>query len=116
METFYRDVLDKGPELNAARDRGGGYAGDVAFLSDDNIQFHLARRDLGICVRTGRAVNPLDRGRIAARTDDAATVKQRRVEKDIAYSDYGTWAMRGWRRLLFYGPDGNVIGVRQVDA
>ena len=116
MEDFYRSVLDMQPEpeLNKSRDRTQGYPGNVAFLSDGDMQMHLAEQDLGVGFRTGQAVNPVHHGHIAFRTDDLEAVKQRLTEKGIAYSDYGTWAMNGWHQIFFYDPDGNVVEVHQV--
>jgi len=117
MDAFYRDVLDLQPEPGLAESRvtAQGYDGKVAFLSEGDTQFHLAQKDLGIGFRTGQAVNPLDRGHIAFRTDDIAAFKKRLEDKGIAYSDYGTWAMSGWHQIFFYDPEGNVIEVHQVD-
>lgn len=116
MDEFYRTVLDLQPEpsLGEARVTAQGYAGKVAFVSDGDIQVHLAEQDLGVGFRTGNAVNPLHRGHIAFRTDDIAAVKKRLEEKGIPYSDYGTWAMEGWHQIFFYDPDGNVIEVHQI--
>jgi glyoxylase I family protein len=85
MDEFYRTVLDLRPEpsLGKARVTEEGYAGKVAFLSDGDVQVHLAERDLGVGFRTGQAVNPLDRGHIAFRTEDIAAVKRRLEEKGI---------------------------------
>jgi glyoxylase I family protein len=116
MDEFYRGVLGLQPEpaLGDTRVTEQGYAGKVAFVSDGDIQVHLAEQDLGVCFRTGNAVNPLHSGHIAFRTDDIAAVKKRLEEKGIPYSDYGTWAMAGWHQIFFYDPDGNVIEVHQV--
>ena len=117
LEAFYRDVLDLAPEpsLEAGRilDKEG-YPGAVAFLSDGVTQFHLAEKDLGINFRTGQAVNPVERGHIAFRTDDIDAFKRRLKEKGIPFSDYGAWAMKGWEQIFFYDPDGNIIEVHQV--
>ena len=77
-------------------------------------QFHLAEKDLGINFRTGQAINPVERGHIAFRTDDIEAFKKRLKEKGIPFSDYGAWAMKGWEQIFFYDPDGNVIEVHQV--
>jgi glyoxylase I family protein len=116
MDEFYRSVFDLEPEpsLHAVRATDQGYAGEVAFLHDGTTQFHLAQKDLGVGFRTKQAVNPLDRGHIAFRTDDIAAFKKRLDEKGIPYSDYGTWAMNGWHQIFFYDPEGNVIEVHQV--
>jgi glyoxylase I family protein len=78
MDEFYRGVLDMEPEssLAANRDLSGGYPGKVAFLSDGATQFHLAEKDLGVGFRTGQAVNPVERGHIAFRTDDIDAFKK----------------------------------------
>ena len=116
LDEFYRSVLDLEPEpgLDTNRDRSGGYPGQVAFLSDGTTQFHLAEKDLGVSFRTGQAVNPVERGHIAFRTDDIAAFKKRLREKGILFSDYGAWAMKGWEQIFFYDPDGNIIEVHQV--
>lgn len=117
MEAFYRSVLDLQPEpsLNDSRVTSQGYAGDVAFVTDGQTQFHLATKDLTIGFRTGHAVNPVERGHIAFRTDDIEAFKRRLDEKGIPYSDYGKWAMNGWYQIFFYDPEGNVIEVHQAD-
>ncbi|HJU30065.1 MAG TPA: VOC family protein [Hyphomicrobiaceae bacterium] len=100
MEEFYRNVLDLKPEpgLNENRTPGGGYPGKVAFVTDGTTQFHLAEKDLGINFRT----------------DDIDAFKRRLKEKGIPYSDFGTWAMKGWEQIFFYDPDGNIVEVHQV--
>jgi glyoxylase I family protein len=115
MEEFYRSVLDLAPEpsLSGARDTTQGYAAPVAFVTDGQTQMHLATRDIDLGFRTNHIVNPLERGHIAFRTDDIAAFKKRLEEKNIAYSDYGQWAMNGWYQIFFYDPEGNVIEVHQ---
>jgi catechol 2,3-dioxygenase-like lactoylglutathione lyase family enzyme len=117
MDTFYRDVLDyerhPGRQGNRVQSQDG-YNGAVAFVTDGNIEFHLSEKDLGVGFRTGQAVNPLEKGHIAFRTDDIAAFKKRLEEKKIPYSNYGAWAMGGWDQIFFYDPDGNIIEVHQV--
>jgi catechol 2,3-dioxygenase-like lactoylglutathione lyase family enzyme len=116
MDEFYRTVLDMEPkpQMSAGRVYEQGYAGNVAFVTDGSTEMHIAEKDLGVGFRTGQAVNPVERGHIAFRTDDIAAFKRRLEEKGIAYSDYGAWAMRGWEQIFFYDPDGNIIEVHQV--
>jgi glyoxylase I family protein len=118
MDAFYRDVLDleTEPTLEAQRNTSEGYAGAVAFVHDGTTQVHLAEKDLGVSFRTGQAINPLERGHIAFRTDDIDAFKRRLDEKGIPYSDYGTWAMGGWHQIFFHDPEGNVLEVHQVRA
>lgn len=116
MDEFYRGILDMQSEqaLGSGRIKEQGYGGDVAFVSDGDIQIHIAEKDMEIGFKTGQAVNPVDRGHIAFRTDDIATFKARLEEKGIPYSDFGAWAMKGWEQIFFYDPDGNVVEVHQV--
>jgi catechol 2,3-dioxygenase-like lactoylglutathione lyase family enzyme len=117
LEEFYRSILDLEaiPSMGAGRILDeNGYAGAVAFLTDGDTQLHLAERDLGVTFRTGQAINPVERGHIAFRTDDIEAVKQRLKEKGVPFSDYGAWAMRGWEQIFFYDPDGNIVEVHQV--
>ena len=73
MNEFYRSILDLEPEpsLNDARITAQGYAANVAFVTDGQTQFHLATKDLGLGFRMKHAVNPVERGHIAFRTDDS---------------------------------------------
>ena len=121
LAEFYRDILDMKPEpsLEKLRVKDEGYAGGVAFLVESTtgsepIQFHVAEQDLKIGFKTGQAVNPLERGHLAFRTDDIAVFKKRLEAKGIPYSDYGAWAMGGWQQIFFYDPAGNIIEVHQV--
>ena len=118
MDDFYRTVLDLGDEptmgANRAKDKDG-YLGAVSFVTDGTTQMHLAQRDLGAGFRTGQAINPLERGHIAFRTDDIATFKKRLEEKGIPYSNYGAWAIKGWEQIFFHDPEGNVIEVHQAN-
>jgi catechol 2,3-dioxygenase-like lactoylglutathione lyase family enzyme len=117
MDAFYRSILDLVPEpsRNEGRVTAQGYGGEVAFVTDGQTEFHLAERDLGVAFRTNNALNPLERGHIAFRTDDIEAFKKRLDDKGVPYSDYGKWAMGGWHQIFFYDPDGNVIEVHQAD-
>ena len=85
MDKFYREVLDMETEPAMAQQRikDQGYPGDVSFVTDGTTQFHLADRDLDIGFRTGQAVNPVQNGHIAFRTDDIAAFKKRLDQKGI---------------------------------
>jgi len=116
MDEFYRAVLGLEPEpgLDEARvTTANGYSGSVAFVIDGTTQLHLAERDLGVGFRTGHAINPLERGHIAFRTDDIEAFKRRLRERGIPFSDYGAWAMGGWEQVFFHDPEGNVVEVHQ---
>ena len=117
MTRFYRDVLGLETETKGlpVLEKEKGYSGDVGFLSDGAIQFHLSKRDLEIGFNTGQVVNPVDRGHIAFRTDDIEAAKKMLEEKGVHYSDYGNLAVKGWHQIFFYDPDGNVVEIHQVD-
>ena len=117
MDEFYRDVLGLEPEpsLRDARITSGGYPGAVSFLTDRNIQLHLAQKDLEVGFRTKHAINPVERGHIAFRTDDIEAFKKRLEAKGVSYADYGKWSMSGWYQIFFHDPEGNVIEVHQAD-
>jgi glyoxylase I family protein len=117
MDTFYREVLDMAPTPQMSDSRNlnqGGYVGKVSFVGDGHMQMHLSERDLGVGFRAGQAINPLERGHIAFRTDDIDTFKKRLEEKGVPYSNYGAWAMNGWEQIFFHDPDGNIIEVHQI--
>ena len=83
-------------------------------MTDGEVEFHLARRDVDLGFRMKHVINPLDRGHFCFRTDDIEAFKRRLEQKKIPYSDYGTWAMAGWYQIFFHDPDGNIIEVHQT--
>jgi len=116
LDGFYRNVFGFGgiDDDEHHQDTTQGYDGGVAFLTDGHAEFHLATTDLGVGHRTGHAVNPLERGHIAFRTDDIEAFKDRLNELGIPFSDYGTWAMAGWYQVFFQDPAGTIIEVHQI--
>lgn len=116
LNTFYRDVLLLGdedpaelPPINADR----GLVGDVAFVTDGDIQLHLTKRDINNSFQSGHVVNPLERGHIAYRTDDIQEFMAHLDAQGVPYSDWGSDAVKGWHQIFFYDPIGNVIEVHQ---
>ena len=118
LRRFYSDVMGLGPQEDdlPVREATRDYAGDVAFLSDGNLQMHLAEKDLGLAYRAGKAVNPVERGHLAFRTDDIEAFKRHLEEKGVPYSDYKGVATGTWHQIFFHDPEGNVIEVHQVLA
>ena len=116
MTNFYQLIMGLNEEHNElpVLEKKKGYAGDVAFVSDGNIQTHLATRDIEAGFRTGMIVNPVARGHIAYRCDDIDAFKAHLDENDVPYSDWGERAVAGWHQIFFYDPEGNVIEVHQV--
>lgn len=118
MDRFYQDVMGLEREESGlpVLEKKQGYAGHVAFVTDGNIQTHLAKRDLMAGFATGQIVNPVERGHIAFRTDDLEGFKAKLDKMGIAYSDWGNRAVAGWHQIFFYDPDGNVIEVHAVEG
>lgn len=115
IAAFYRSVFDLESVQGHKRvNTADGYGGNVDFLTDGAVEFHLARRDVDLGFRMKHVINPLDRGHFCFRTDDIDAFKRRLDEKKIPYSDYGTWAMAGWHQIFFHDPEGNVIEVHQT--
>lgn len=116
MDEFYRTVLGLEQESDGlpVLEKTKGYAGEVAFVSDGDIQMHLAQRDVLAGFATGQIVNPVSHGHIAYRTDDLAAFCAHLTANDIPYSDWSHTAVAGWHQIFFYDPDGNVIEVHQV--
>ena len=87
MDAFYQDVLGLNRETNdlPILEKKKGYSGDVAFVSDGNIQMHLAQRDNQAGFKTGQIVNPVARGHIAYRTDDLEAFKKHLEAKGISF-------------------------------
>ncbi|WP_299615165.1 VOC family protein [uncultured Tateyamaria sp.] len=116
MDAFYRDVLGLTRETDGlpTLEKNKGYAGDVAFVTDGDIQTHLAQKDPLAGFRSGQMVNPVSHGHIAYRTDDLDAFKAHLDAQNIPYADWGNQAVEGWHQIFFYDPDGNVIEVHQV--
>ena len=116
MDAFYRDVLQLDRETNGlpVLEKGKGYAGDVAFVTDGQVQTHIAQKDIHAGFKTGHTVNAVSHGHIAYRTDDLEAFKAHLNERGIPFSDWGHTAVAGWQQIFFYDPDGNVIEVHQV--
>ena len=116
MNDFYRSILglDKKTEGLPVLQKNKGYGGDVSFVTDGDIQMHLAQKDVHAGFNSGQFVNPVSHGHIAYRTDDLDTFIAHLEEHGIRYSDWGHQAVEGWRQIFFYDPDGNVIEVHEV--
>ena len=80
----------------------------------EEIQTHLAEKDLNVCFKTGHSINPLEKGHIAYRTDDLEGFKKHLKNLNINYSDWGETAVAGLQQIFFHDPDGNVIEVHEV--
>jgi glyoxylase I family protein len=118
LENFYKDVLEL-TETDAysgsqKQIKNQGYGGRVAFLTDGTSEMHLSTVDLNVAFRTKQAINPLERGHIAFRTDDIEGIKRRLTERGVPFADYGTWAIEGWHQIFFHDPEGNIVEVHQV--
>ena len=115
ITTFYQSLFGLQPVHGYVRvDGSTSYGGNVNFVTDCDVEFHLARRDIELGFRMKHFVNPLDRGHFCFRTDDIEGFKRRLDEKKIPYSDYGVWAIAGWHQIFFHDPDGNIIEVHQT--
>ncbi|MEM0944876.1 MAG: VOC family protein, partial [Pseudomonadota bacterium] len=112
LDRFYADVLGQGevPEMAALPTLDeNALRAPVAFRGDGQVQFHLAEQDLELALRHAQAINPLERGHIAFRTDDIAAFKAHLEAKGVPYADYGTTFTRFWHQIFFLDPAGFVM-------
>jgi hypothetical protein len=60
MNDFYKNILLLNTETNdlPVLEKKKGYAGNVSFVSDGNIQMHIAEKDLEVNFKTGHYINP----------------------------------------------------------
>jgi glyoxylase I family protein len=118
LETFYKDVLELSESNaysgNQKQIKNQGYGGRVAFLTDGTSEMHLSTLDLNVAFRTKQAINPLERGHIAFRTDDIEGIKRRLTKRGVPFADFGAWAIEGWNQIFFHDPEGNIVEVHQV--
>lgn len=117
MDRFYAEVLKQGP----IPEMGGLPTLDddavrvpVAFRTDGQIQFHLAEIDRELALRHNKAINPLERGHIAFRTDDIRAFMAHLDAQGVPYVDYGTTFTQYWHQVFFLDPAGTIIEVHQV--
>lgn len=119
---FYENLFELGAITDDAhtvisRDREDrAYMGKVDFLTDGDIEFHWAERDLDTGFKMKQAVNPMSHGHFCFRTDDIKGFMRRCDALGIRYSDYGCWAIPGWHQVFLHDPDGHVIEVHQPDV
>ncbi|MGD0107148.1 MAG: VOC family protein [Rhodopila sp.] len=113
LENFYKNVLELA-ETSYDQITDKGYGGRVGFLTDGTSEMHLSTLDLNVAFRNGQAINPLERGHIAFRTDDIEGIKRRLTERGVPFADYGTWAIPGWQQIFFHDPEGTIVEVHQV--
>jgi catechol 2,3-dioxygenase-like lactoylglutathione lyase family enzyme len=118
LTQFYKTLFELGTINDEEHKRSPsssttGYNGNVDFLTDGAIEFHWAERDLDTGFKMNQLVNPMARGHYCFRTDDIMGFMRRCDELGIRYSDYGNWAIAGWRQVFLQDPDGNIIEVHQ---
>jgi catechol 2,3-dioxygenase-like lactoylglutathione lyase family enzyme len=121
LDSFYRNVMkmetispEKFPRTSATKDKG--YNGKIKFVTEGNMQMHLAEKDLDVAIKHNQDINPVEKGHIAFRTDDIEEFKRILEENDVPFSDYGTSFAKEWYQIFFKDPVGNVIEVHQLIA
>ena len=118
MNNFYKNILSMNsiPIENFQRTEetsNRGYSGKINFVTEGKIEMHLAERDLNVAFKNNQAINPVDKGHIAFRTDDINTFIKRLKKEKIPFSDYGTTFAKEWHQIFFQDPEGNVVEVHQ---
>lgn len=118
LTSFYKTLFDLGTISDAEHTRAAhsaslGYDGKVDFLSDGDIEFHWAERDIYTGFKMNQIVNPMSNGHFCFRTDDIKGFMKKLDQLGIRYSNYGCWAIEGWYQVFLQDPDGNVIEVHQ---
>ena len=107
------DILSPDNFLRTQSSDKEGYSGKIKFVSDGNIQMHLAEKDLNVAAQNKKFLNPVERGHIAFRTENIEKIKQILKKNNIQYADYGNAFSKEWHQIFFYDPEGNVIEVHQ---
>ena len=75
LNNFYNNILgleSLSPDnfLRTQSSDKKGYSGKIKFVSDGNIQMHLAEKDLNVAAQNKQFLNPVERGHLAFRTDN----------------------------------------------
>ena len=119
LNNFYKNILqmETVPESNFPRTDATndiGYNGKIKFLTEGNVQMHLAEKDLDVAQKNKKHINPVEKGHIAFRTDDIENFKKLLKKNKIRFADYGTAFAKEWYQIFFYDPEGNIIEVHQL--
>ena len=119
LNNFYKNILqmETVPESNFPRTDATndiGYNGRIKFVTEGNMQMHLAEKDLDVAQKNKKHINPVEKGHIAFRTDDIENFKKLLKKNKIRFADYGTAFAKEWYQIFFYDPEGNIIEVHQL--
>ncbi len=119
LNNFYKNILqmEPVPESNFPRTDATndiGYNGKIKFVTEGNMQMHLAEKDLDVAQKNKKHINPVEKGHIAFRTDDIENFKKLLKKNKIRFADYGTAFAKEWYQIFFYDPEGNIIEVHQL--
>ena len=119
LNNFYKNILqmETVPESNFPRTDATndiGYNGRIKFVTEGNMQMHLAEKDLDVAQKNKKHINPVEKGHIAFRTDDIENFKKLLKKNKIRFADYGTTFAKEWYQIFFYDPEGNIIEVHQL--
>ena len=118
LNMFYQNIMQmetippKKFPRTAATDKAG-YDGKITFVTEGTMQMHLAEADTTVAKKHNQAINPVEKGHIAYRTDDIEAFKKHLKEKNVDFTDWGDIGVSGWHQIFFYDPDGNIIEVHQ---
>ena len=118
LNDFYQNILGLKslPQDNFKRTESSeseGYSGAIKFISDGNVQMHLAEKDLSVAAKNQHFLNPVEKGHIAFRTDNINYVKKILQKNNINFSDYGNTFSKEWHQIFFQDPEGNVVEIHQ---
>ena len=118
LSDFYQNILGLEPlsQDNFKRTEPSdneGYSGKIQFVSDGNIQMHLAEKDLSVAAKNKHFLNPVESGHIAFRTDNIENIKKVLQKNNIYFADYGNAFSKDWYQIFFQDPEGNVVEVHQ---
>ena len=118
LNDFYQNILGLKslPQDNFKRTESSeseGYSGAIKFISDGNVQMHLAEKDLSVAAKNKHFLNPVEKGHIAFRTDNINCVKKILQKNNINFSDYGNTFSKEWYQIFFQDPEGNVVEIHQ---
>ena len=118
LNDFYQNILGLKslPQDNFKRtesSKNEGYSGAIKFVSDGNMQMHLAEKDLSVATKNKHFLNPVEKGHIAFRTDNINYVKKILQKNNINFSDYGNTFSKEWYQIFFQDPEGNVVEIHQ---
>ena len=114
LNNFYQNILGlkslSQDNFKRTKSSGSeGYEGAIKFVSDGNVQMHLAEKDLGVASKNKQFLNPVEKGHIAFRTENTST--QLEIQQILLKHGYQVTEVkdRNYFKSIYFREPGGVL-------